>query len=72
MPVFEVKRRVDAYVDYYAKVEADSPSEAAQLACDDPADYVWEKDQTQEFDARLYITLDAEGLEIEETEVRDF
>jgi hypothetical protein len=69
---FEVLCRIDAYADYVAEVEAEDAEEAAQLASDNPADYKWVHHQTQEFDARLYVTLDSDGNEIEETQVGDF
>lgn len=67
---FTVLCRIDAYADYVAEVEADSAEEAAQLAREKHGDYKWEHDQTAEFDARLYVALDAE--EIERTQVGDF
>ena len=72
MRVFLVRRRVDAYVDYVARVRANTPRRAAQLAADDEAALDWQEDGACEFDARLFITLDADGNEIEETEVRYF
>ena len=73
MPKFNVLCRVDAYVDYVAEVEADDAEEAAQLANHDYAGrYKWEERGTQEFDARLYITLDEHGAEIDGTQAGDF
>ncbi len=72
MPAFSVRRRVDAYVNYVAEVEAETALEAAQLASDDEGAFAWQEDGTDEFDARLFITLDDDGYELEETEVRDF
>jgi len=71
MPKFSVRRRVDAYVDYVARVEANTPAEAAELANDDEAAFEWECEGPCEFDARLFITLDAEGYEIDGTQVGD-
>jgi hypothetical protein len=68
---FSVLCRIDAYADYVAVVEADSPEDAAQLAADEPEAYRWEYQQTAEFDARLYVTLDDNGDEIDATEVDD-
>ena len=48
-----------------AEVEADSAEDAAALARENHGDYKWEHDQTAEFDARFYVTLDADGDEIE-------
>jgi hypothetical protein len=71
MPMFTVRRRVDAYVDYVAEVEADSASEAAELANDDESQFQWEEEGPCEFDARLFVTLDANGHEIDGTQVGD-
>jgi hypothetical protein len=59
MPTFNVLCRIDAYADYVARVEADTAEEAAELAQDNHSD-------------RLYVTLDAEGNELEATQVGDF
>jgi hypothetical protein len=67
---FEVLCRIDAYADYVALVEADSAQEAAELAYDDHGAYRWEHRAVQEFDDRLYVTLDKDGCEIEATEIR--
>jgi hypothetical protein len=72
MPKFEVKRRVDAYIDYIAEVEAESPEEAAQLAQDDEDSYKWEACGEAEFDGRIFITLDKNGTEIDGTQCGDF
>ena len=73
MAKFNVLCRVDAYVDYVAEVEADDAAEAAQLANHDlSGHYKWEERGTQEFDARLYITLDENGEEIDGTQAGDF
>ena len=72
MPTFTVLCRIDAYVDYVAEVEADTAEDAAELARDSHEDYKWEHHGTAEFDARLYVTLDADGDEIERTQVGDF
>jgi hypothetical protein len=69
---FNVLCRIDAYADYVAVVEADTPEDAAQLAYDEHGDYKWEYHQTAEFDDRRYITLDDHGDEIEGTEIGDF
>jgi hypothetical protein len=72
MPTFNVLCRIDAFADYVAEVEADSAEDAAELARENHGDYKWEHEQTQEFDDRLYVTLDSEGNEIEGTQVGDF
>lgn len=71
MPTCTVRCRIDAYVDYLAEVEADSPDEAAELANDDHAAYDWRPDGQQESDARIYLTLGANGDEIDATQVGD-
>jgi hypothetical protein len=70
VPKFNVLCRIDAYADYVAEVEADSAEEAARLAEDDHGAYTWEHRQTAEFDDRFYVTLDANGDEIESSDTR--
>jgi hypothetical protein len=72
MPKFQVLRRVDAFVDYVAEVEADTAEEAAENASDDEGAYVWQEIDTHQFDARLFVTLDENGSEIEATQRGDF
>ena len=72
MPTFTVRCRVDAYVDYRATAEAETPEEAAQLADDHPERYKWTAEGPVEFDARGYVTLDADGDEIDGTQVGYF
>ncbi|HVN01679.1 MAG TPA: hypothetical protein VMT68_15860 [Caulobacteraceae bacterium] len=72
MATFIVLCRIDAYADYVAEVEADSAEDAAELAQDNHDDYKWEYAHTAEFDDRFYVTLDADGDEIESTRVGDF
>lgn len=67
MPIFTVLCRIDAYADYEAEVEADTAEEAAQLAEDSHGDYKWESAGVAEFDDRIYVTLDEDGNEIEDT-----
>ena len=71
MPTFNVLCRIDAYADYVARVKARTAKKAAELAQDNHSDYNWEYHQTAEFDARLYVTLDKEGFEIDATMVGD-
>ena len=71
MPKFTVMRRVDAYVNSVAEIEAATPFEAAKQARDSEEKYVWEQDSTSEFDNRLFVTLDDSGNEIEGTEQGD-
>jgi hypothetical protein len=72
MPKFTVVCRIDAFADYVAEVEADSAEDAAEMARDSHEDYTWTSDETQEFDDRIYMTLDANGEAIEGTKVGDF
>lgn len=72
MPKFEVLCRIDAFIDYVAEIEADTAEEAAELANDSHSDYRWRRNGKAEFDARLYVTLDAEGNEIDSTQCGDF
>ena len=67
MAKFKVLCRVDAYIDYVAKVEADNAEEAAELAQDNASDYDWEERGPVQFDARGYVTLNAKGQEREAT-----
>lgn len=72
MPLFIVRRRIDAYVDYVASVRAPSAKQAAERAAEEEETLKWESEGATEFDARLFITLDDEGTELEQTEVRYF
>jgi hypothetical protein len=71
MPKFQVLCRIDAFIDYVAEVEADTAEEAAELASDDHNSYKWVRDSESEFDDRVYVTLDAEGNEVESTQCGD-
>lgn len=70
MPRYTVRRRVDAYVDYLAEIEAESPAAAAELAAQDEREFTWTSEDVCEFDDRIFITLSADGEELGETEVR--
>ena len=72
MPIYKVLRLVDAWVDYVAEVDADSAEEAAELARENEEDFDWEEQGIREFDARGFLTLDANGNEIESTRVGYF
>ena len=69
MPIFQVRKRIDAYADYVADVRARTAKQAARLADENEELYDWEPAGTCEFDARIFITLDADGFEIEDTEI---
>ncbi len=71
MPTFTVLCRIDAYADYVAEIEAGDAAQAAELARGGHGHYKWRHVQFQEFDARFYVALDAEGNEIESTHVGD-
>jgi hypothetical protein len=72
MPTFTVLCRIDAFADYVAEVEAGSAAEAARLADDTHQGYEWHAYGVQEFDARIYVTLKADGSHDESTKVGDF
>lgn len=72
MPKFEVLRRVDAYADYVAVIEASSPEEAAKRAADAEEQFAWKPVHVAEFDARLFVALDENGHEIADTQCGDF
>ena len=69
---FTVLCRIDAWADYVAEVDAETADEAAELARENHGDYGWSHSYTQEFDARRYVTLDADDNEIESTAIGDF
>jgi hypothetical protein len=71
MPTYEVLCRIDAYADYIAKVKARTAKEAAELAEERHEAYQWAPMGTVEFDARFYVTLDKNGVEIESTHIGD-
>lgn len=72
MPKFQVLRRVDAFVDYIAEVDAESAEDAALKAADAEDSLIWAERGVQQFDARLYIALDKDGCEIDGTQCGDF
>jgi len=71
MPTFTVVRTVDAYATYEAKIEANSPEDAADQAWAAPELYDWEDLDVQTFDDCFYMTVDAKGRELEATRVGD-
>lgn len=72
MPKFQVLRRVDAYVDYVAEVEARDEKEAAAKAREDETIFTWTQCGVAQFDARLFVALDEDGNELGGTEHGDF
>ena len=71
MPTFTVLRRVDAYVEYTTEIEATNARQAARLASRSADAYEWQDAGVMEFDVRGYVTLDADGGEIEATRLDD-
>lgn len=67
MPTFKVLRRMGAYLDSVAVVEAADAEEAATLAANDEDDYEWDELGAVGFDARGFVTLDENGVEIDRT-----
>ncbi len=67
MPKFTVLSRKDAFVDYLAEVEAETPEAAVDLAYGGGPGITWEPYGTVEFDARRVVALDDDGEEIEST-----
>jgi hypothetical protein len=67
MPKFEVISRVDAFVDYIAEVEAESPEAAVEKAYNGAKGIVWEHYGIVEFDARRIVALDDDGIPMEST-----
>jgi hypothetical protein len=72
LPKFTVLRRVDAYVDYTAEIEAADAQEAVLLARMSEDSYDWRDAGVVQFDARGFVTLDADGSEIDATRMGDF
>lgn len=72
MPTFQVLRRVDAFVDYVADVDAATADEAAALACGDETLFKWKQVSVAQFDHRLFVALGDDGEEIEVTQRGDF
>jgi len=72
MPSFRVLRRVDAFVDYLAEVEASSANEAAARAYDDETRFEWKQLSVAQFDARIFVAVDENGSEIDATQRGDF
>lgn len=69
---YTVRKLVDAFVIYYAEVEAPTPEEATRLAKDDEDKYEWEEDAVNEFDARGFVAVDEDYDEIEGSQRGDF
>jgi hypothetical protein len=72
MPKFRVLSRADAFVDYVAEIEAESPEKAVELPYAGEAEIAWKEVGTVEFDARHMVALDDNGEEIETTALGDF
>lgn len=67
MPKFTVLSRKDAFVDYLAEVEAETPEAAVDLAYEGGPEIKWEERGVVEFDAKRVVALDDDGWEIEST-----
>jgi hypothetical protein len=67
MPKFILLSRKDAFVDYLAEVEAETPKAAVDLAYEGGHRIKWEERGVVEFDAVHMVALDDEGREIEGT-----
>jgi hypothetical protein len=67
MSLYRVLRRVDAYIDSIALVEAPDAETAAILAESSEDNYAWGELGPVGFDARGFVTLDWRGDEIERT-----
>jgi hypothetical protein len=72
MARFRVLRRVDAFVDYFTEVEAESPDAAAARVAADETRFDWAKAGVVQFDARLFVAVDDDGDEIESSQHGDF
>lgn len=72
MPTFQVLRRVDAFVDYVAHVEAASADEAVAHVAKDEAKFAWSEIGVAQFDARCFVVLDQDGDELDSTRRGDF
>ena len=71
MPLFQIRRRVDAYIDYVATVGGEDANEAVEFARENEDRFEWQPDGQCEFDARMFIALDEEGCEIDGTQCGD-
>jgi hypothetical protein len=72
MQTFTVLRRVDAFVNYETQIQAESAQDAAKFACAQDDALNWQETSASTFDARLFVTLDANGIELEATQQGDF
>jgi hypothetical protein len=68
MPRFRVLRRIDAWIDHVAEVEATNPEEAASLALRLDG-LQWRRAGETEFWNARFATLDEQGDELPETVV---
>jgi hypothetical protein len=72
MPAFKVLRRNDAFIDYVALIDADTPEEACRIASERDDTLRWVRHGEAEHDARAFFVLDAKDREIGSTERGDF
>jgi len=66
MPMFTVRKQVDAYVSYYVDIEASSAEEAVDLAYENRAVLNWEGGDVSKFDAVRVTAVDSESQEVAE------
>ncbi len=64
MPIFTVRKQVDAYVSYYSEVEADTAEEAVDSAYGNSDEYEWEFGAVSEFDATRVTAVDGNFCEV--------
>lgn len=69
MPVFKVLRRVDAWIDYIAEVEAENPEQAARTAERGDGTVAWTRIGEEEFWNARFATLGERGEELDRTVV---
>lgn len=68
---YDIVCQIDAYENYIARINADDPRRAVDLARVQHNRYEWKHHSTEEFDARVYAALDRHGRPIEGTESGD-
>ncbi len=69
MTTFKVLRRVDAWVDYVAEVEAETADEASLKAAQMSEQIAWNRSGFEEFWNARFAVLDDDGSEMPSTVV---
>lgn len=64
MPVYEVMRKVDAWVREVTTVEARTEEEALEIAYADERNLQWEDAGTQRFDDRKFVIRNPNTLDV--------